>query len=154
MTALSATKISPGIAYLMTFLGVMGHASSEFFAILSGISGPEVSVWRFIIGALGLLAMCLVWPPYRDLWTPLRRHWRELVPLSMFRDRLALCETRAAQQPETQWEGEAVLAWLGQDSGAQGLLPWVCGLGLLAAVNIGLYATAEAGWTPRLWPYT
>ncbi len=79
---------------------------------------------------------------------------RELVPLSMFRDRLALCETRAAQQSETRWEGEEVLAWLERDSGAERLLPWVWVLGLLAAANIGLYITAQAGWTSRLWPYT
>ncbi len=79
---------------------------------------------------------------------------RELVPLSMFRDRLALCEARAAQQPEARWEGEAVLAWLKRDSGAERLLPWVWVLGLLAAANLILYTVAQAGWTPRLWPYT
>jgi hypothetical protein len=35
------------VAYLAVFLGVVGHASSEFFAVLTGISGPELSVWRF-----------------------------------------------------------------------------------------------------------
>ena len=70
-------------AYLMTFLGVTGHASSEFFAVLSGVNGPEVSVWRYLLGALGLLAICAVWPKHRDLVTPLERHWRMLVPLSI-----------------------------------------------------------------------
>ncbi len=35
-------------AYLCVFIGVCGHASSEFFAVLSGIKGAEVSVWRYI----------------------------------------------------------------------------------------------------------
>ena len=38
------------LAYLATFLGVSGHASSEFFVKLSGITGVEVSVWRFGLG--------------------------------------------------------------------------------------------------------
>lgn len=39
------------IAYLAIFIGVLGHASSEFVAKIistnAPISGPEVSVWRF-----------------------------------------------------------------------------------------------------------
>lgn len=79
---------------------------------------------------------------------------RELVPLSMFRDRLTLGEARAAQQPEARWEGEEVLAWLERDSGAEQLRPWVWVLSLLAVANLVLYLTAQVGWTPRLWPYT
>lgn len=75
--------MTPQMAYLMTFLGVTGHASSEFFAVLSGVSGPEVSVWRYLLGAAGLLLICALWKEHRDLLTPLRRHWRELVPLSL-----------------------------------------------------------------------
>ncbi|MCH7795299.1 MAG: hypothetical protein IH900_09205, partial [Proteobacteria bacterium] len=37
-------------AYLCVFIGVTGHASSEFFAVLSGIKGAEVSVWRYLVG--------------------------------------------------------------------------------------------------------
>lgn len=75
--------MSPFFAYLMTFLGVTGHASSEFFAVLSGVNGPEVSVWRYVLGAFGLLVICLVWPKHRDLMTPLREQWRALIPLSI-----------------------------------------------------------------------
>lgn len=79
---------------------------------------------------------------------------REIVPLSMFRDRLALHEARAAQQPEMRWEGEQVIAWLESDSGAGRLLPWVLVLGLLALANGVLYILAQAEVLPRLWPYT
>ena len=41
------------IAYLAVFVGVLGHASAEFFAVLSGIGGPELSGWRFALGGAG-----------------------------------------------------------------------------------------------------
>lgn len=75
--------ISPRFAYIAVFIGVCGHASSEFFAVLSGIAGPEVSVWRYTIGALGLVLWALARPSTRDLWTPLRETWATLVPLSL-----------------------------------------------------------------------
>ena len=46
------------LAYFSAFLGVCGHASSEFFVKLSGISGVEVSVWRFGLGGFALLILC------------------------------------------------------------------------------------------------
>jgi len=76
-------NISARWAYLAVFIGVCGHASSEFFAKLSGISGPEVSVWRYIIGAIGLLLWSVSRPDSRDLVTPLREDWRGLIPLSL-----------------------------------------------------------------------
>jgi drug/metabolite transporter (DMT)-like permease len=71
------------LAYLMVFIGVTGHASSEFFAVISGVSGPEASVWRYMLGAAGLLLICAIWPKQRDLITPLAANWRMLVPLSL-----------------------------------------------------------------------
>ena len=38
------------LAYISAFLGVCGHASSEFFVKLLGVSGLKVSVWRFGLG--------------------------------------------------------------------------------------------------------
>ena len=35
-------------AYPAVFIGVCGHASSEFFAKLTAVAGPEVSVWRYV----------------------------------------------------------------------------------------------------------
>ncbi|MCB9946530.1 MAG: DMT family transporter [Rhodospirillaceae bacterium] len=71
------------LAYLAVFLGVCGHASSEFFAVLSGVRGPEVSVWRYTIGSIGLIAAALIWPKSRDLWTPLKAHFPRLLWLSV-----------------------------------------------------------------------
>ena len=70
-------------AHLAVFVGVCGHASSEFFAKLTGVAGPEVSVWRYLIGAAGLLIWSLSRRDTRDLITPLREDWATLVPLSL-----------------------------------------------------------------------
>lgn len=71
------------LAYLAVLVGVCGHASSEFFSILSGVQGPETSVWRYTIGSAGLLAAALIWPASRNLWEPLRAHPLKLAWLSV-----------------------------------------------------------------------
>ncbi|MCH8166905.1 MAG: DMT family transporter [Proteobacteria bacterium] len=70
-------------AYLAVFIAVFGHASSEFFAVLPGISGPEVSVWRFLIGGAGLVLWALSRADSRDLLTPLREEGWPLVGFTM-----------------------------------------------------------------------
>jgi drug/metabolite transporter (DMT)-like permease len=72
------------IAYIAAFLGVCGHASSEFFIKLSGISGVEVSVWRFGIGGLALLILSLINPSSRNLVSPLKQKFLPIVTLSVF----------------------------------------------------------------------
>ncbi len=76
------------IAYLAVFIGVLGHASSEFVAkIISNnapISGPEVSVWRFFLGGLGLVAVAMLIPASRDLAAPMRKNGGRLVLYSVF----------------------------------------------------------------------
>ena len=78
------TKNAVPWAYLCVFIGVTGHASSEFFAVLSGIKGAEVSVWRYIVGSAGLLLVALARPKTRDLITPLREQGLRIVLLSLF----------------------------------------------------------------------
>lgn len=73
----------PALAYLAVFIGVLGHASSEFVAVLSGVSGPEVSSWRFLLGGTGLLliATLAVGPNLLlEIW---RSEWKALLPLSL-----------------------------------------------------------------------
>ncbi len=70
-------------AYLAVFIAVFGHASSEFFAVLTGTSGPEVSVWRFLIGGAGLVLWALSRADSRDLITPLRAEGWRLVALTL-----------------------------------------------------------------------
>ena len=76
-------KISAKTAYLAAFVGVCGHASSEFFAVLSGISGPEVSVWRYVIGAFGLVVWALLIPSSRNLLAPVREGGVYFILLSL-----------------------------------------------------------------------
>jgi len=70
------------LAYLAVFVGVLGHASTEFFAVLSGIGGPELSVWRFALGSIGLVVLALAFPASRDLIAPFRTHGWRLIGLS------------------------------------------------------------------------
>ena len=58
------------LAYFSALLVVCGHASSEFLVKLSGISGVEVSVWRFGLGGFALLILCLINPTSRNLIIP------------------------------------------------------------------------------------
>lgn len=71
------------LAYLAVFIGTIGHASSEFFSVYSGLQGPEVTVWRFIMGSVGLLLACALIPSARDLITPLREDGLRLMVLGM-----------------------------------------------------------------------
>ncbi|MGD1967381.1 MAG: EamA family transporter [Desulfobacterales bacterium] len=70
------------LAYLAVLLGVCGHASSEFFSVLCCIQGPELSVWRFLLGGFGLILLALVFPNSRDLLEPFRRDGLRLVGLA------------------------------------------------------------------------
>ncbi|MEM8811719.1 MAG: DMT family transporter [Pseudomonadota bacterium] len=76
------------VAYLAVFVGVCGHASSEFVAKLisnnSSINGPEISVWRFVLGGFGLVVVALLIPSSRDLVTPIRKNGLALAGFSVF----------------------------------------------------------------------
>lgn len=75
--------ISSRWAYLAVFVGVFGHASSEFFAVLSGLPGPEVSVWRFLLGGLGMIMVALSFPESRNLLEPLKKEGVKIVGYSL-----------------------------------------------------------------------
>ena len=72
------------LAYSAASLGVCGHASGEFFFKLSGLGGSEVSVWRFMLGAVSLIVLALVTPGSRDLISPLRERFVPIFCLSVF----------------------------------------------------------------------
>lgn len=72
----------PWMAYLLCFIGVCGHASSEFVAKLADTPGPEFSVWRFMIGGACLVMLTQVWPGQRDLISPLRKDGVKIALLS------------------------------------------------------------------------
>lgn len=80
---MSLWKRHAGLAYAAVFVGVLGHASSEFVAVLTGVGGPELSVWRFLLGGIGLVILSLVLPASRDLLTPLKACGGRLLVLSV-----------------------------------------------------------------------
>jgi len=71
------------VAYLAVFLGVCGHASSEFVSVLCSVKGPELSVWRFLLGGIGLVVLALIFPASRNLLEPFREHGRRMIWLSV-----------------------------------------------------------------------
>ena len=71
------------IAYLAVFVGVCGHASSEFVSVVSGVSGPELSVWRFLLGGAGLVFLALLFSSSRNLIAPFRTDGFRLVCLAV-----------------------------------------------------------------------
>lgn len=70
------------VAYLACFIGVCGHASSEFVAKLAATPGPEFTVWRFMLGGACLVVITQFWPGARDLITPLRENGLRIALLS------------------------------------------------------------------------
>jgi len=70
------------LAYLAVFVGVLGHSSTEFVSVLSGVAGPELSVWRFVLGGAGLVVLAMIFPSSRNLIAPFRTHGPKLVALS------------------------------------------------------------------------
>lgn len=80
----AAQKPPVWLAYTAAFLGVCSHASSEFFAKLSGLQGGETSVWRFMLGGTALLIVALLGRESRNLLAPLRADFLPIVCLSLF----------------------------------------------------------------------
>ncbi len=77
-------KIAERWAYPAVMVGVCGHASSEFFSKLSGVAGPEASVWRYLLGGFGLILWALWDRDSRDLLAPMRAEGLRILALSFF----------------------------------------------------------------------
>ena len=71
-------------AYSAAFLGVFGHATSEFFSVYSELKGPEVSVWRFTIGGAALLVVALIQKESLNLLSPVFKNPFLVIPLAVF----------------------------------------------------------------------
>ena len=72
------------LAYAAVFVAVVGHASSEFVSVLCEVGGPELSVWRFVLGSAGLVVISLLLPSSRNLLEPLRKEGLKLILLSFW----------------------------------------------------------------------
>ena len=77
-------SITASLAYLIVFLSVLGHGSSEYFSVLTGFEGPAASVWRFSLGSIGLIAVMIVTGRLQKLTASLRQDALKLIPLSLF----------------------------------------------------------------------
>ena len=71
-------------AYSTAFLGVFGHATSEFFSVYSGLKGTEVWVWRFTIGEVALLMVALIQIESRNLLHTVFEKPFLVIPLAVF----------------------------------------------------------------------
>lgn len=71
------------VAYGAVFLGMLGHASTEFVSVLTGVAGAELSVWRFSLGSLGLIIISVVMNSPVHLFEPLRHDAVPLVVMSI-----------------------------------------------------------------------
>ena len=66
------------------FLGVFGHATSEFFFVYSGSEGPEVSVWSLTIGSAALVVVALIQIESLSLLQSVFEKSFLVIPLSVF----------------------------------------------------------------------
>jgi len=133
------------LAYLAVLLGVLGHATTEFVAVLSGVAGAPLSVWRFVLGGLGLVVVSLLIPAARDLITPLREAFWPIIGLSLFwfalgylAFHLSLDYATVPQVATTVTAAPIFVAILNLWRNRQpiGLAKWVTGIGAVLGVAL------------------
>ena len=79
---------------------------------------------------------------------------RQLLPRSLFRDRLTLAGILASRKTEERWIGAEFIAWLQAHTNKKSLIPWLVALLLLSGVTVGLLALALLNILPALWPFS
>ncbi|MBK8911235.1 MAG: hypothetical protein IPM61_07870 [Chlorobi bacterium] len=79
---------------------------------------------------------------------------RQLLPRSLFRDRLALAGALAARKQEERWTGAEFMAWLQAHANQQSLFPWLVALLLLAGTTLLLLLLALLNVLPAAWPFS
>jgi ABC-type multidrug transport system fused ATPase/permease subunit len=80
---------------------------------------------------------------------------QELAPLTLFRNKLLLNATLAAQEGDGKWEGKKLLEWLKRSTPAQFLLPTFWLLSGLALLDLLLFGLSITGLFPNfLWIFT
>lgn len=78
---------------------------------------------------------------------------RELVPLHLFRDKLALNAT-VAMGSKRAWRSNQLLEWLERDLSSLSLRRWLILFGALAVLNAGLFVANRLGLLPPWWQIT
>jgi hypothetical protein len=76
---------------------------------------------------------------------------QEMVPLTLYRERLALNGLLTAGNVGERWHGEELMAWLTGRGREKGLRPWLLVLSAMAAINIGFGVAHLFGVAPWFW---
>lgn len=79
---------------------------------------------------------------------------RQLLPRSLFRDRLTLAGILTSRKVQERWTGAEFMAWLRAHSSEQSLIPWLVALLLLSGSTILLLILSSWGVVPTLWPFS
>ena len=77
---------------------------------------------------------------------------RQLVPLELFRDRLARLST--VERGAARWDDRHRGAWLARREVVPRMKPWLIGLAAFSATNVALILAHIFGWLPAIWPAT
>jgi len=78
---------------------------------------------------------------------------QELAPLSLFRDKLYLQATLAAQDG-AQWEGRKLLTWLNKPTSSASLRSSLLLLAAFSALNLSLFVLSRFELIPNIWVFT
>jgi len=91
--------------------------------------------------------------PLPELDTIRRRHaiLQELIPLTGFRNRLALNGMLIKEETKGQWDGEQLMQMLEMRVAPRSFLPTLGFLSILAVINIVLFALNLSGILPPYW---
>jgi len=77
---------------------------------------------------------------------------QELIPRSLFRDKLTLNGVRVADEMDDRWDGTTVCRWLDRHHPAVSLSPYLITLSLLSLTNLTLYLLYALLSIPGWWP--
>lgn len=78
---------------------------------------------------------------------------RELAPRHLFRDKLILQATLAAER-QKMWEASRLIDWLAQTESETNLRGWLILLTLFTGLNLALFVLDRWGLIPAIWPAT
>ncbi len=79
---------------------------------------------------------------------------KQLVPLRLFRDHLTRATMLDGSDASRHWTDLELREWLQREEVVPRLRPWLIGLSVFAAVNVGLIVGHIAGFLPMIWPMT
>lgn len=79
---------------------------------------------------------------------------RQLLPRSLFRDRLTLAGILTSRKTQERWTGAEFMGWLRAHSSEKSLIPWLVVLLLLSGITVTLLILSSLNVLPPLWPFS